>query len=180
MSELASEHRWPCVFIHDERCRIGGGWDPHAIGCIAPEKARLPSPSRLKNGYPSRVMTFYECDAARVADLAWIHAKGSGQGAILVVDELDRFGPRLDNRSSAYKALHHGRGYSLDVFGTARRPATIDKAFLSEASEVALFHLEGHRDLETLEKCGWPRSKEIAKAVTTLEKRKFIIPTGGN
>lgn len=164
------------MFIHDEKLRIAGGWQSHAIGAIAPEAGRLKSPADLPpDKYPSRIMAFYECEAHEVAAAAWSHVRSTTEGCVLVIDELDRLRPRLGFEDLAYRSIHHGRQYGLDIFGTTRRPATTDKAFFSEATSVALFRLEGPLDLSAISRCGWSNADKLAEAVPQLADRQFLM-----
>ena len=175
LAELSQAKRWPYVFIHDAKVRRGEGWDSSTIGAIAPVSARFPAPSDLPvEAYPSRVMTFYRCEAEEVAALAWGHAEVDKGGTVLVVDELDRFPAKLERQMSAYKCLHYGRQYSLDIFGSTRRPANVDKAFFSEATSVRIFRLEGHLDLAVIRKCGWSNAEELASEVPNLKDRHYL------
>jgi len=176
MADLATENAFPPVFIHDCKLKLGEAWVPDSIGAVAPVAARLPHPAAMSSDtYPSRVMAFYECEPDTVAQLAWDHARNARGGAILVIDELDRLPPKLDNRHPAYRAVNYGRQYMLDVLGSSRRPANVDKCFFSEATSVALFRMEGHLDLAVLQRCGWSGAKQLATAVPKLADHQHLM-----
>lgn len=176
LHQLGERGSWPVVFIHDQKLRIGDGWQRHALGALAPVAGRLKRPADLPGDhYPTRVMAFYECEAEEVCQLAWAHARSTGAGAVLVVDELDRLPPKLNIEHPAYRAIHHGRQYMLDVFGTTRRPSQVDKAFFSEATSVALFRMEGNLDLKVITQCGWSQADRLAAAVPQLADRQHLM-----
>jgi hypothetical protein len=126
-------------------------------------------------------VAFWECEAQQVAGLAWQLARASRHGVLLVVDELDRLGCPLPPDSPAYRAVHHGRGYGLDVFGTARRWANVDKGIVTQATGAACFRMQGagHLDVAVIRASGWPNADRMADQISRLPDHHYLDPFEG-
>lgn len=182
LAQLGAAGRYPVTLIHDERMRQAGGWSPSCIGLLAPERCRLESPDDLGEKLPGHVVSFYQCEAEHVARLAWQIGKGTRDGVVLVVDELDRLGCPLPPDSSAYRAVHHGRGFGIDVFGTARRWANVDKGIVTQATGAAVFRMvgAGHLDVAVIRASGWPNADSIAAQINRLQDYHYLDPFEGS
>jgi len=182
LAELGAAGRYPVTLIHDERMRQAGAWSPNCIGLLAPQRCRMESPAALNGKLPGHVVAFWECEAEEVAALAWKLGRATRDGVILVVDELDRLGNPLPPQSCAYRAVHHGRGYGVDVLGTARRWANVDKGIVTQATGASVFRMQGagHLDVAVIRQSGWPNAQSLADQISKLPDRYYLDPFAGS
>ena len=183
LSELHNNKESGLVLIHDTRCRQGAGWyDGTAVGLLAPIHARFENVDSFKaacNGsYPAYVCSFWGCEPQHVAELA-LERQRQGLLTILVVDELDLIGQRIQTYDPIYHCLNFGRSGPTHIIGTAREPARIEPGFLTLATHVTLFRLQWDLVLQRIASSGWSNAREIHSMLPHLQPHNFLtIETG--
>ena len=189
LGELQSAGIASLVLIHDERCRVAGGWDTNAIGCLAPERARYKSPADMlaavadDGKYASWMNTFYECDPLALFVIAE-NRRRAGRATIVVMDELDRLPAQLrrdrPGERDAYACAHYGRCAPVDILATCRQPQRIDSSWFALADVVHAFALTGDLQLQRIKQSGWGDADHLVAALPALKPFQYItIEPGG-
>jgi len=178
------------VLIHDTRLRVGQGWDPKAIGALAPEHARWKNIGELKDKgrddkgrYLAHVNAFWECEPTELFGLANLRRR-AGRATLVVVDELTMLPSQLQrsrpDHRAVHECLHFGRVGPVDVYATTQQPQRIDSAWLALATRVHLFSLAGDLQLDRIRRQGWHGADTIADRLPGLQPRQhFSLSPGG-
>lgn len=173
------EHPERPVFIHDVRGWSGG--PAIVIGALAHPDARFRDAAEfyrrgVVNGrlrHPVNLL--YQCSAEQLFELGLWHVEHR-QPCLLVCDELDRLPPLLDQRkSAAYRVLHYGAFAGVDVYGSARAPQNVDKAWLSQADQLVLFTLATMQVLRQIAGFGTAEAERASRLVPTLPPYRYVV-----
>ncbi len=161
------------VFIHDVR-----GWSGDVIGALAHPDARYRNAAELRRRNPGRlrhqVSLLYRCPAEELFQIGCWYVD-QRRPAILVCDELDKLAPVLDQRKSyAYRVLHYGSFANVDIYGSARVPQTIDKAWISQSDVLIIFRLTTFQVLRQIEGMGTPEAAAAAALAPTLPRFHYV------
>lgn len=183
----------PRLYIHDTRCyserpitgfiKAGpsGYCQPRTAGSLVPYGCWFSGPEEFVRAYHASesvkemtVVGFHACPLVDVFSLGKEH-KEAHVPAIIFADELDMLPPILTQHIDAYHVLHYGRRVPVDVFGCARRPQNLDKAWLSEANVVYLHQLREPLALKKIKKSGWLDAELLAEKCKTLQPRERLV-----
>lgn len=180
--ELYAAKKQSLVLIHDERTVTPQGIDNGAIGALAPKHGIFRTVSDAKksisNGrWKSAINTIYQDEPSKLFDIAWQRANlKKPLPTLVVIDELDRLPHNLTNDDTAYRCVHHGRVYPIDVFGSSRMPQRCNPLWIAEATKLCLFQLQSHVVLDRIKKLGLLERSQVDR-LPTLNPYQFLQVT---
>lgn len=125
---------------------------------------------------PSLSLEAASADFDALLRAVYLAGRDSGRGVCLVLEEVHHFAPIHSMEHWLRQIILTGRHAGIAIIASTQRPASVNKALVSQASHVFTGQLFESRDVRYLaETC----SDEMARAAAQLPKLSFIGFTPG-